>query len=117
MMMRAATIAGLLVALSLAEAAEPPELERNPFSRPPSERTLPEVRMPGDDDNAAGLVLTATMVAGRDRLANVAGRVLRPGDEIQGYSLVRVYEDRAVFDRNGKRLTIYVEPDLVDEDD
>ena len=117
MMLRLAAIAGLICALPVAGATEPPELERNPFARPPSERTLPETRPTGDKDNAAGLVLTATMVAGRDRLANVGGRVIRPGDEIQGYSLLKVFEDRAVFDKNGKRLTIYVKPELVDEDE
>ncbi len=109
-------LGGLLAGMAVARAAEPPSLEHNPFSRPPSERTVPETRSPrSEDDGQVGLVLTATMVAGDDRLANVDGRVMRPGDEVEGYELLQVFEDRAVFDRNGRRLTVYVKPELVDD--
>ena len=55
------------------------------------------------------------MVSTGDRLANVGGRVLRPGDEVSGSKLLRVYEDRAVFLSNGKEVTVHVKPGLDDD--
>ena len=99
-------------------ASEPPELKNNPFSRPPSERTASFSR---EDDATEGSSptpeLQATMVASQSRLANVDGRIVRPGDEVQGYTLLHVHDDHAIFVRNGKRLTVYVKPDLVEDDE
>lgn len=98
-------------------AAEPVPLANNPFSRPPS-AVIPEATpVIAEDGSIQELDLRATMVASNDRLANVAGRTLRPGDEVQGYRLLQVYEDRAIFLRAGKQLTIYVKPDLVEDDE
>jgi len=98
-------------------AAEPPRLAYNPFTRPPSVVTMPDRSLVRPDGSTQALDLRATLVAMSDRLANVAGRILRPGDEVQGYTLLKVYEDRAVFTRNGDRLTIYVKPDLEENDE
>lgn len=98
-------------------ADTPTSLAHNPFARPPSEVTM-EVRNPVQaDGTVAPLDLRATMVGATDRLANVGGRTLRPGDEVQGYKLMQVYEDKAIFSRDGNRLTVYVKPHLVEEDD
>ena len=107
----------LLVLVAVAHATEPPSLASNPFSRPPSERTAPFVSQLRTDGSPQTLDLRATMVGTRDRLANVAGKILRPGDEVQGYKLVQVFEDRAVFSRQGSRITLYVKPDLEDDDE
>lgn len=98
-------------------AAEPPALENNPFSRPPSAVTIPARRAERLDGPVQELDLRATIVTTRSRLANVAGRTLRPGEEVQGYTLVQVFEDRAVFAGHGKQLTIYVKPDADEDDD
>jgi len=106
------------LAVSGTFAEEAPELQHNPFSRPPSERALFELT--GTSSAAApgvGINLMATMVVANKGLANVGGRILRPGDEVDGYSLLQVFEDRAIFFRAGKRLTIYVKPELVEEDE
>ena len=63
------------------------------------------------------LTLRITMVSNRKRLAKVGEKILAPGDEVQGYRLLRVYEDRAVFERQGNELTVYVKPNLEDPDD
>ena len=77
-----------------------------------------EIRNPIQaDGSVAPLDLRATMVGTTDKLANVGGRVIRPGDEIQGYTLLQVYEDHALFVRDSNRLTIYVKPHLVEDDD
>ena len=60
----------------------------------------------------AQLVLIATMVSTMGSFANVEGIVMRPGHEVRGYVLKRVFEDRAVFERDGNELTVYVKPEL-----
>ena len=98
--------------------AEPMRLTHNPFSRPPS-------ASPSSIGEAAArrsrtpqvLDLRATMVARNTRLVDVAGQILRPGDELNGYKLLQVFEDRAVFDIDGKHLTIHVKPELARDDE
>ena len=112
----------LAIALTLlidgnTSASDPQDLAHNPFARPPSEATM-EIRNPVQvDGTVAPLDLRATMVGTTDKLANVGGRTLRPGDEVQGYVLIQVYEDKAIFSRDSNRLTVYVKPHLVEEDD
>jgi hypothetical protein len=70
-----------------------------------------------DDGDGATLDLQATMVGNASRLANVAGRILKPGDEIQGYLLVAVQEEYAVFKRDSKTITVYVKPHLAEDNE
>jgi len=94
-----------------ASADGPPSLSNNPFARPPSE-TIPvprEIR-DGGDETPSTLPLHATMVGRVNRLANVGGRILKPGDDYRGYRLSAIYEDRAVFERDGQSTTVYVKP-------
>ena len=109
--------ASLLMLHGPAGALEPPELAHNPFSRPPSEATFEDRPVVRADGKTQDLELRATMVAPNSRLANVAGRTLRPGDEVAGFTLLQVFEDRAVFTKGGSRLTVYVKPDLEEDDD
>jgi hypothetical protein len=103
---------------ALANATEPPPLSHNPFSRPSSTVNLAEAGLAGNRDGAELTPeLKATMVGSHDRLANVGGRILRPGDESQGYTLVEVYEDRAIFSRQGKIMTVYVKIHPVTQDE
>jgi len=98
-------------------ASEPQNLANNPFARPPSEVRM-EMRNPVQaDGTVAPLDLRATMVGTTDKLANVGGRVVRPGDEIQGYTLLQVFEDHAIFVRDSNRLAVYVKPHLVEDDE
>lgn len=102
----------------LAATDEPPALARNPFSRPPSE--VPRVRdsvVERISGEGITLDLQATMISDMSRLANVAGRILRPGDEIEGYELIAVYEQYAVFRRNNEMMTVYVKPHLAEDDE
>jgi len=113
-------IAWALLALLISAdglAGEPVSLLHNPFSRPPSLITLASSPVVAADGTVRVFDLRATMVSTTDRLANVAGRTLRPGDEVQGYTLLQVFEDRAIFARAGARLTVYVKPELVDDDE
>ena len=97
--------------------AEPLDLNHNPFARPPSAVTAPSRGERTPQDPAIEPVVLATMVGSRSTLANVDGMILRPGDQIYGYTLVLVFENRAIFDRQGKRITIYVKPELDEADE
>ena len=110
-------VVALAAPLSAARAAEPPKLEHNPFTRPPSEVTIPDRAVSRTDGSTQELDLRATLVATQDKLANVAGKIMRPGEEVHGYKLLQVFENRAIFSREGKRTTIFVKPDLEEEDD
>ena len=105
-----------MVVSGVSLANEPSRLVHNPFSRPPSTAVTYDDRRPAEEEGGVPeLDLRATMVSSSDKLANVAGRTMRTGDEMQGYTLLRIFEDRAVFLRRGKRLTVYVKPHLVDD--
>jgi len=99
-------------------ADEPPELRHNPFSRPSSEviRTERSV-IERDDGEGVTLDLQATMIGTVSKLANVAGHILKPGDEIQGYLLIAIYERYAVFRKDGQSMTVYVKPNLAETDE
>lgn len=107
-------LAVLLPAATL--GAEPPPLQNNPFSRPPAPVIREEVRS-DVETRSTPLIVIATMVSTWGAFANVEGKVLRPGQEINGYLLKRVHEDRAVFERNGDELTVYVKPKLDENDE
>lgn len=119
-MNRRITRPGLLVLAMLSgvslSAQEALPLANNPFSRPPSAVTIETRPMLTPDGTIQTIDLRATMVAANNGLANVAGKILRPGDDAQGYTLLQVFEDRAIFSREGKRLTVYVKPELADDD-
>jgi len=102
----------------IAFADAPPTLAHNPFSRPPSDvsRDAPTL-VESNDGTGPTLSLQATMVGRASRLANVAGRILKPGDEIQGYLLIAIYEEYAVFRKDGRSITVYVKPNLAENDE
>lgn len=108
----------LLAAFTITLASEPPKLEHNPFARPSTDDI--QVTRNANSNNSQSieeLQLNATMVSESSRLVNVNGRVIRVGDDIFGYTLRRVYENRAVFIKNGKQTTIYVKPKLEEDYD
>ncbi len=109
----------LLVWPPLAAAQDgPPALRNNPFSRPPSDVIVDDrVSARTEEIVNSSLELQATMVGTLNRLANVDGRILKPGDEIHGHVLVAVHERYAVFRRNGEDTMVYVKPDLAENDD
>lgn len=96
---------------AIAAQDEPPALRHNPFSRPPSDAILDDrVSVRDDDAVSPTLELQATMIGSVNKLANVGGRILKRGDEIQGYVLIAIHEQYAVFERAGNRTTVYVKP-------
>lgn len=112
-------IAGAVLAASAdVPAAEPPYLAHNPFSRPQQEDIqLARNTESNNSQSTDALLLRATMVSGNTRYANVNGRISRTGDKILGYTLQRIFENRAVFLKNGKQTTVYVKPKLEEDYD
>lgn len=103
---------------SVCAADQPPELTHNPFSRPPSNVSRDDrVVISNDHGTQPSLALQATMVGETSRLADVAGRILKPGDEVEGYLLVAIHEEYAVFDKGGKSITVYVKPQQAEDDE
>lgn len=110
--MKIVVLIAAMVSTKASGAAEPLELRHDPFARPPSVVTVADREARRPQDSSLEPVVLATLVAPRNKLANVDGRILRPGDEIYGYTLVRVFENRAVFERQGNPITVYVKPQL-----
>ncbi len=102
----------------LLAADAPPALSHNPFSRPSSEVVrVDNVVVESDDGSGPNIPLHATMVGSVNRLANVGGRVLKPGDDYQGYRVVAIHEQYVVFQREGRSITVYVKPLLADSEE
>ena len=114
------TIAVIALASPLISSAQdgPPVLRNNPFARPSSNVVIDDrVSVRTEEIVSVPLELQATMIGTVNKLANVDGRILKPGDEIQGHVLVAIHERYAVFRRNGKDTTVYVKPQLAENDD
>lgn len=92
-------------------ADEAPPITLNPFARPPSVTIAeePSLTAPATARRVT-MDLRATMVGERGSLANVAGKIISPGDTVEGFQLLRVYDDRAEFEIQGERVTVYVRP-------
>ena len=88
-------------------------LKHDPFARPVlAPRPAPAAPVPGDSVKAPvpepvwKPELRAVMVAGPKSIVNVAGVLVRIGEQIDGYRLVEVHEETAVFVNNKKRVTL-----------
>lgn len=104
--------AGLLCLPGLAEA-QADGLKHDPFARPVLvQRPASVGSVPGNSVKAPGPEpiwkpeLRAVMVAGPKSIVNVAGALVRIGEQINGYRLVEVREETAVFVKNTKRVTL-----------
>ena len=95
----------LLIPVSLQTAADELLLRHNPFLRPAPESTsgAPGAAATGDE-----LTLRATLTDHGQALANINGRLIRPGDEINGYRIVTIDEGSVVLSRGAqeRRLTV-----------
>ncbi len=84
------------------------ELQRNPFERSRRPRvTQPAGQAPIiETAEEVVLQLRATLVSGSERLANINGTILAPGERILGYRLLRVEEGQVVLVKNGREVLI-----------
>ena len=52
--------------------------------------------------------LVATMLAGRNSMANMDGKIIKLGETINGYTLVQVESGKAVFVKNRKYIYLTI---------
>ena len=100
----------MLLAVTLSHAAETNmKLKKNPFKRPDflnknfSESTVVSTTGPGSE-----LDIRAAMSAGENSLVNIAGYIIRIGEEIQGYQLISVAEGKVIFSKNNALVTVII---------
>jgi len=110
-------ISALLLAVSLSivslafagEAGLPLKLGRDPFSHPvlvPIVAPVAVVKLENVDDWKSKIHLQATMVTSEWAIANVNGKLITPGESVEGYKLVKVMERKALFRKNGKEILV-----------
>ncbi|MDO8596483.1 MAG: hypothetical protein Q7R45_07650 [Sulfuricaulis sp.] len=104
--------AGLVCLTGLAEA-QADGLKHDPFVRPVlAPRPASAAPAPANTVKAPlpepvwKPELRAIMMAGPKSIVNVEGALVRIGEQIDGYRLVEVHEETAVFVNNNKRVTL-----------
>ena len=91
--------------------AEPTVLQHDPFARPQLGLLAQEndtARATGVPDVAWTPHLTTVMVAGKDSMAVVDGTILRLGESLAGYRLVKIRDWEAIFQKDGKRIVLNI---------
>ncbi|NIA19504.1 MAG: hypothetical protein GWP07_03590 [Xanthomonadaceae bacterium] len=105
-------LAGLfLVSPVLAgEGGLPLKLSRDPFAHPVLVPVVApvkvKVKVDDVDDWKSKIHLQATMLTSKWAIANVNGKLLRPGESVEGYTLVKVMERKALFRKSGKEILV-----------
>ncbi len=115
----AANAVALLIT-SLAQATEPQTaLKRNPFERPDAEvlitsaAGLNEIPSAGREPD-----LRAVLVAGSKSVVDFGGVIMQIGESINGYRLLSVEEDKAVFRRDDTEVAFWLyAPEIVNDDE
>ena len=104
-------LAVIMAAEASADHSEVPTLRFDPFKRPALlSQPAPPARKPtGDAREPWSPVLRATMLAGDFSMVNLNGVIISVGEEVDGYRLVEVGEQTAVFAKNGKRHVLSME--------
>lgn len=87
----------LLMGEALAADAGVP-LRINPFVQPAESRGVDVAQQSGDSMELRGVVM-----AGEDSLANIGGRIVSVGQEVDGYRVITVDERKVVLERNGSQ--------------
>ena len=93
-----------LICLSGVAAAQADNLKHDPFVRPVLV-PQPTSAAPASE-SALKPELRAIMAAGPDSIVNIEGVLLRRGEQFNGYRLIEVHEETAVFVKNNKRVTL-----------
>ena len=94
-----------------------PALSTNPFERPAWMTDAQEI--PANAPSATPrrrIDLRATLIAGKKSSANVGGRIIGLGEEIDGYTLVAIAEGVAEFSDGEEIFRVKLLTDKDDED-
>jgi hypothetical protein len=96
----------LLAPVAAVAGPEALVLRHDPFVRPGAAAATPGAA-PGSDAGWRPRV-RAVVVAGPRSSALVEGQVLEMGDELDGYRLIQVLPDKAIFSKKGRRVELSV---------
>ena len=89
-----------------AVAADSVEILRiNPFVRPDNVTVTANTAVVADSES---MELRGVMLAGEHSLANIGGKIVGIGQDINGYRLITVNERTVVLDRDGTRRELGV---------
>lgn len=99
---------GLLLPALAAAEPEALVLRHDPFIRPSLGASALANGAPEAPDVAWRPMLRAVVVAGPKSSALVDGQVLELGDELEGYRLIQVAPDKAIFSKKGRRVELSV---------
>ncbi|HUT41443.1 MAG TPA: hypothetical protein VM011_08890 [Gammaproteobacteria bacterium] len=80
-------------------------LRINPFVQP---EVVADEAGPAVSSNEDSMLLRGVMLAGEQSLANIGGKIVGIGQEINGYRLIAVNESNVVLDRDGTRRELGV---------
>ena len=81
-------------------------LKKNPFKRPVFVSDKNKTSFATTSSLGDELDLRAAMFAGKNSLVNIGGNIVRIGEEINGYRLMSVLEDKVIFSKNNSLFTI-----------
>lgn len=100
------TAAMTMLLLSQVHANEPPpDLQRNPFDRPDADELVNHAAPANRRSTSeADLLLRAVLAAGENSVVNFGGIILQIGETANGYRLLSVEEDGAVFSKDGVKV-------------
>lgn len=96
-------------------AANAQRLQRDPFQPPQEYTDANAVASGGARPQAIEAKIRGILVAGGQSLVNFGGEIIGPGEEVNGYRLLQVEEERAVFQRGDEIITLSLYPDADDD--
>ncbi|MDX1698100.1 MAG: hypothetical protein R3308_07415 [Thiohalobacterales bacterium] len=101
-------LAGLGLACNSLAAGQDEVLQTNPFLRPALAAPAQPGIVQAETPDTVTLDLRATMVAGSMSQANIGGKIVGLGEEVNGYRLLEVHVRRVVLEREGTRREIAI---------
>ena len=123
--MTAKCIAIFIIALMLAGVATAEPLQRDPFQRPDLNKKIVREPVAVNPANAAKMLnartwhphLSGTLQSPSGSFANVNGMVIKVGEEVDGFQLIKVSERTATFMKNGKAVLLSLDNTIKEVDD
>lgn len=101
-------LAGLGLTLNVVAAEADSGLQVNPFLKPAFLVAAEPVNAPAEKQDTVSLELRATMVAGRMSQANIGGKIIGLGEDVNGYRLLEVHVRHVVLERDGTHKEIII---------
>jgi hypothetical protein len=101
------------------EPFQPDRLQHDPFQKPAIPEKKSTEPAAGNSVPVEGKTpkLIATLLAGNHSMANVNGKIIKLGETVNGYTLVRVEARRALFEKNKKRAYLSIDDHTNEEHD